>query len=247
MIRLCSNSLQVTMILRQALHFSLLFMFASAKNGHRGLRVDRKERDLMAQDENLPSISTLPIDILATKQTLGVCEGKCFQDKDCEGNLVCFKRSFPNKPVPGCLGGEDDLTLSNYCADPEAFTDAPTQAPTQSPSISPTLSQAPSPYGELEYTLRFPGLEDLTINLDPEPKALRGNSIQMDICPPLLFYGADPPATAFPLGLCEGDCDNDADCRGDLICYQREEAFQNVPGCRNGDRDPSKSDYCTYK
>ena len=29
------------------------------------------------------------------------------------------------------------------------------------------------------------------------------------------------PASAFPLGLCEGDCDSDKECAGDLKCFQR--------------------------
>ena len=53
------------------------------------------------------------------------------------------------------------------------------------------------------------------------------------------------PAAAYPLGLCEGDCDTDSECLPGLICYQRD-SFQAVPGCIGGEGDSSKTDYCTY-
>ena len=44
-----------------------------------------------------------------------------------------------------------------------------------------------------------------------------------------------------PLGLCQGDCDNDEDCLDELICFQRE-YLETVPGC-SGQGTPSY-DYC---
>ena len=32
-------------------------------------------------------------------------------------------------------------------------------------------------------------------------------------------------------GLCEGDCDDDSQCEGDLICKQRNSG-DSIPGCR---------------
>ena len=59
----------------------------------------------------------------------------------------------------------------------------------------------------------------------------------------LLFKGDSPPFSdgALTLGLCEGDCDNDGECAGDLICYQRN-GYTSVPGC-NGEGRRGK-DYC---
>jgi hypothetical protein len=61
----------------------------------------------------------------------------------------------------------------------------------------------------------------------------------------LVDYGGTPPLTHSSLGECQGDCDNDGDCKGDLICFQRDENW-TVPGCwfRFGDQDNSKTDYC---
>jgi hypothetical protein len=38
------------------------------------------------------------------------------------------------------------------------------------------------------------------------------------------------PAAMFPLGHCEGDCDNNGECQEGLVCFQRS-AFEAVPGC----------------
>jgi hypothetical protein len=79
------------------------------------------------------------------------------------------------------------------------------------------------------------------------------------------------PSSAFPLGLCEGDCDTDSDvsrhsvwfnvnieyltnkqtnkqtrdsqCAQGLRCFQRSR-FQAVPGCTGGENDSSSTDYC---
>ena len=50
------------------------------------------------------------------------------------------------------------------------------------------------------------------------------------------------PEGAFPLQMCEGDCDDDNDCAGDLICFQRNGGM-DVPGCQGS--DDSTIDYCT--
>ena len=37
------------------------------------------------------------------------------------------------------------------------------------------------------------------------------------------------------LGNCQGDCDNDSHCEGDLLCWQRAaDDIEPIPGC-NGD------------
>jgi hypothetical protein len=51
----------------------------------------------------------------------------------------------------------------------------------------------------------------------------------------------DKPAAAFPLGLCQGDCDGDDDCQEGLVCFD-ESGPDTVPGC-TGTRFKGK-DYC---
>lgn len=52
---------------------------------------------------------------------LGECQGDCDDNEDCEGELICFHRDNAgdyNKPVPGCLGGADDDSRTDYCVLP---------------------------------------------------------------------------------------------------------------------------------
>mmetsp|Transcript_2625 Transcript_2625/g.5642 ORF Transcript_2625/g.5642 Transcript_2625/m.5642 type:complete len:440 (-) Transcript_2625:343-1662(-) len=52
------------------------------------------------------------------------------------------------------------------------------------------------------------------------------------------------PAADFPLGECQGDCDNDSECQSSLVCFLRD-AFAPVPGCTgNGNID---TDYCVVR
>jgi hypothetical protein len=49
------------------------------------------------------------------------------------------------------------------------------------------------------------------------------------------------PWSVYPLQRCQGDCDNNKDCAGDLICFQRGPGMA-VPGCKGIDMNPY--DYC---
>ena len=49
------------------------------------------------------------------------------------------------------------------------------------------------------------------------------------------------PGYAFPLQACQGDCDDDADCSGDMICFQRN-GNEIVPGCVGTPQNAR--DYC---
>jgi hypothetical protein len=56
------------------------------------------------------------------------------------------------------------------------------------------------------------------------------------------IIGADP-VDNYPLARCQGDCDNDVQCVGELVCYQRN-AYDPVPGCSGGTSGTSRTDYC---
>ena len=49
------------------------------------------------------------------------------------------------------------------------------------------------------------------------------------------------PADVFPLGQCQGDCDNDDECQPGLVCMQRD-GGEVVPGCEGVDNNGA--DYC---
>jgi hypothetical protein len=51
------------------------------------------------------------------------------------------------------------------------------------------------------------------------------------------------PRGHYPLGECQGDCDNDKECKEGLICFHRD-GGEAVPGCHGGKDDNSRTDYC---
>jgi surface protein len=58
---------------------------------------------------------------------------------------------------------------------------------------------------------------------------------------PLKSYGASPAADKLPLGMCEGDCDDDSECAGNLACFERS-GWKMVPGCSTTGTE--NRDYC---
>jgi len=66
--------------------------------------------------------------------------------------------------------------------------------------------------------------------------------------PPLERVGDNGnPSLAFPLGQCQGDCDDDNDCQGDLVCFVRDgpTADAPVPFCTGYDN--TGDDFCTKR
>eukprot|EP01083_Nonionella_stella_P082352 227305_1 len=53
----------------------------------------------------------------------------------------------------------------------------------------------------------------------------------------------------YPLGRCQGDCDNDGECRDLLQCFKREPGSTvTVPGCyAEGQYNNPGKDYCTQR
>ncbi|CAB9518566.1 expressed unknown protein [Seminavis robusta] len=49
------------------------------------------------------------------------------------------------------------------------------------------------------------------------------------------------PSSFFPLDLCKGDCDDDDECSGSMVCFQRN-GNEQVPGCRG--TAETGTDYC---
>jgi hypothetical protein len=167
----------------------------------------------------------------------GICEGDCDTDDDCEVGLLCFQRNS-TQPVPGCEGGEQDTTPSDYCILDVTPAPSVSSAPSQQPSTTFSPSQAPSESVQPSAapSESFKPSTSANPSLAPTPKPLG-----------LLFaYPKEgPPADAYPLGLCVGDCDTDDQCAEGLYCFLRV-ANTAVPGCIGGEEDHSRTDYCTY-
>lgn len=49
--------------------------------------------------------------------------------------------------------------------------------------------------------------------------------------PVVVDRGATGCSATRPCAACEGDCDSDTECQGQLKCYQRTTAMETVPGC----------------
>jgi hypothetical protein len=94
---------------------------------------------------------------------------------------------------------------------------APSEMPSSAPSISMQPTAAPS---------EMPS---------PAPTAAAKN---------VEYVGNDgSPTSAYPLGECQGECDSNEDCEGELICFQRDPG-DPVPGCLGGEDDTSRNDFC---
>jgi len=104
---------------------------------------------------------------------------------------------------------------------------SPTQKPTQSPTNAPTKRPTRSPTKQ------------------PTPFPTRPPTQKPTPVPPsssLTIIGDDDnPGYKFPLGMCQGDCDGDSECAGNLLCMHRD-GFEKVPGC--GGNGAVGIDYC---
>lgn len=151
---------------------------------------------------------------------LPLCTGDCDSDDDCAEGLECYSRTRYEE-VPGCSGGKSDWSLTDYCAYP--VSSSPSEIPSDSPSSDPSPSPVAPP------TIATPSA---TPN---SPSAVKA----------LYVYNGVPPPSAYPLGLCEGDCNTDSDCEAGLVCFQREH-YDAVPGCSGGESMYSRADFCVY-
>ena len=180
---------------------------------------------------------------------LGQCQGDCDTDEECGAGLVCFKDRLYAQ-IPTCTG---QRFSADYCVPGGTGsggmtpTTPSTPRPTPSPvrAFNPTTSVAMNPITPAVTTTPRPTAQPTnmpTINPTPAPVAPQPT-------PPPVAPPTNPPAVPvdissdFPLGLCMGDCDDDSDCAGTMICFQRD-ANQAVPGCLEGEDDGSRTDYC---
>ena len=155
------------------------------------------------------------------------CAGDCDVDSDCEAGLICYQRNTANEDVPGCLGGDEDPSLTDYCAYPPVPTMAPTQG-TQLPTAGSNLS---------------PPTMQPSANTTAETPTDSGSGGTFELLP-LKDWGWTPPSEVKPLGRCEGDCDIRQDCASGLDCFQRYLPNLPVPGCSGGQEDVTLTDYC---
>jgi hypothetical protein len=107
----------------------------------------------------------------------------------------------------------------------EDQTESPTFAPSESPSNAPSNAPSNSPSNA------------------PSDAPSNAPSLSSSPSGSVLDFLAWNPS--LPLQHCEGDCDRDTDCDGDMICYQRARA-SGVPGCEKGRGVPAIADFCIF-
>jgi hypothetical protein len=163
----------------------------------------------------------------------GNCEGSCNNDSECELGLNCYKpaEGFSGLSfVPSCSGF--NFNGDNFCITPPVGTlviagrdDAPVSA---------------FPLGICEGVCASDddceGLSECISRVSTE--VVRGckgaGTPGVSYCsnPLALTISGDDglPESVFPLGLCEGDCDDDSECGDGLVCFERNR-FDSIPGC----------------
>jgi hypothetical protein len=98
----------------------------------------------------------------ADKMPLGLCQGDCDDDSDCQDGLVCFQRFLPMTGVPGCLGGESDTSLMDFCIQDPTKVSAPTATLTQTNAPSVAAIVVPA-------TPTVPTVSDVTVSRTDAP------------------------------------------------------------------------------
>jgi hypothetical protein len=116
---------------------------------------------------------------------------------------------------------------------------APTTSPTTAPTTSaPTKNPTTAPTGAPS-DVRSEAPSDVSSD---GSSGMTAGMVDTSGYPELDIVGNNfNPPEAYPLGECEGDCDDDNECSLGLICMFRK-GNETVPGCR-GDAVDSK-DYC---
>ena len=156
-----------------------------------------------------------------------------------------FDKSNPEAgaPTPAPITYSPAWNLLTILSTPRPTTPRPTPRPTPSPIRTNEPTRRPvntvTPIPAREPTIRpseFPTMRPSTRRpTTPSPTDKPNNF------PDLVVLGNDGDQDVFPLAECEGDCDNDDDCAGNLVCFKRDQ-FENIPGCSG--RGESGTDYC---
>jgi hypothetical protein len=159
------------------------------------------------------------------------CQGDCDRDSDCASGLKCFYRKMGDTlHIPGCTGSPlRDST--DYCYDPTAtFASAPT-------SPHGPLPVGPTPMAK--FPVRPPVKPPVQLPSTAfQPTTTNGAAAVLQDKGINWF-----PADVYPLKLCQGDCDGDYDCEGELVCHQRTNSLA-VPSCTG--RPTLNTDYCIH-
>jgi hypothetical protein len=172
----------------------------------------------------------------------------CDEDADCQTGLTCFQRDA-DEVVPGCIGfggsGWD------YCSVPSVGGVALEYLGDLAWDFYELLEcQGDCDFDSdcaLGLVCNFRDFGDGGVVPGCEGDAEEIASGAEDFCiqRPSLFYlvilADDDAPEGFPLPVCAGDCDDDADCQDGLVCFQRD-LDEAVDGCEGPGEEGY--DYC---
>ena len=207
--------------------------------------IDPGEGTRVDDDIHSPSTPTLPPPSSTTYPWLSAEE---IHEKDSSSpeEEVSFSVSNVDEPspeagspTPAPITYSPAWNLLANLSTPRPTTSPPTPRPTPAPVRTNEPSRRPVNIPTREPTIRpsrFPTMRPSTRRpTTPSPTDSPNNF------PDLVVVGNDGDQDVFPLVECEGDCDTDDDCAGNLECFKRNQ-FENIPGC-SGRGEPG-TDYC---
>jgi hypothetical protein len=172
---------------------------------------------------------------------IGQCKGDCDRDSQCMPGLKCKERhSWHSTTITGCKG----VAKSNwdYCYKPAAPTRTPTRKPTAMPTRFPTRKPTADPTA---YPTRKPTAYPTRKPTTATPTAKPTVAAHLDATD-LTTHGYQAhtidEVKVHGLGMCQGDCDHDSQCRGSMVCYHSHKSGNIVTGCEG--KTLSMHDYC---
>lgn len=145
---------------------------------------------------------------------LQLCQGDCDLNSDCADNLICYNRNDRNAAVPGCTTGSLSIIEDDV-----------------------TISFCIDPNTLATNTIDIPVFET-NVESSSAIIALNGTIPVELIVPQNVLF----PEGISRLQKCQGDCDEDAECSGVLMCFQRS-SYEPVPGC-SGYEEYRTVDFC---
>jgi len=198
-----------------------------AKIGERKRRLQQMIR--VSGNSGKPDPADLP---------LPECWGDCDNDDECGQGLICEQRGAWEQ-VTGCEGGGNDSSVTDYCVkDPDVVE--PTKAPSEAPTEAPTVSPAPTKTPTMKPSKTPTSVPTVTPSQIPTSQPSYAPFGRLEyVGNEGTFY------TAYPMGMCKGDCDSDDDCAAGLYCHQRN-SYGAVPYCDGGVGESSTADFCSW-
>eukprot|EP01083_Nonionella_stella_P166183 554850_1 len=153
------------------------------------------------------------------------CEGDCDGNAQCSENLLCWERNPGDPNPPGCSG--IPTPDWDYCYDPNrAFVADVNVNGNNLVECQGDCDSDNNCAGDLKCYQR--------VGAAPNPPGCQGTAkYNWDYCydPTRAFIG-DVSVNGNNLVECQGDCDSDNNCIGNLKCHQRNGNAASPPGCQ---------------